>query len=220
MRVYLAGPMTGYDKWNFPAFDEYAARLRATGKYVISPAELDRDAGFDENDERLPDNFMFDAMRRDIEALLQVDAVVLMPGWEKSKGVAIELAVAKALGLRIYEYPEGSDSYFPIWVDVDKPRETVLQEADRIVAGDRNADYGHPSDDFKRTGRIWGAILGIPDVPPEKVGLCMAGLKISREVNKHKRDNLTDLAGYAKTVAMVEERKAKCQSQSISAPDA
>lgn len=90
----------------------------------------------------------------------------------------------------------------------DRRPETILEEAQRLVHGNRGEDYGHPADDFTRTGRIWGAILGIPDVSPEHVGLCMAGVKISREVNAHKRDNLADLAGYAETVDMVHERAA------------
>jgi hypothetical protein len=36
----------------------------------------------------------------------------------------------------------------------------------------------------------------------------MAAMKVSREVNKHKRDNLTDLAGYAECANMVAERQA------------
>lgn len=81
--------------------------------------------------------------------------------------------------------------------------ETILQEAQRLVHGDRGANYGHPIEDFTRTGRMWGAILGIPDVAPELVGLCMVALKMSREVHKPKRDNRVDLAGYAETVDMI-----------------
>lgn len=89
-----------------------------------------------------------------------------------------------------------------------KANRSSLEEAQSLVHGDRGDDYGHPIDDFTRTGRMWGAILDLPDVPPEKVGLCMAAVKISREVNKPKRDNRVDLAGYAETVDMVMNRKA------------
>ena len=79
-------------------------------------------------------------------------------------------------------------------------KETILQEAQRLVHGDRGDSYGHPIDDFTRTGRLWAAILGIPEVTPVQVGLCMAAMKISRQCNKAKRDNMTDLAGDRKSV--------------------
>jgi hypothetical protein len=82
--------------------------------------------------------------------------------------------------------------------------ETILEEANRLVHGDRQNDYGHPFHDFSRTAKMWSAILGV-EVTPAQVGLCMCALKISRECNKPKRDNLTDLAGYAATVQMVRE---------------
>lgn len=82
----------------------------------------------------------------------------------------------------------------------------VLEEANKLVHGDRNADYGHPLDDFSKTAAMWTAILGHP-VSPEQVGLCMCAVKISRQLNKPKADNLIDLAGYAETVNMVIEEK-------------
>lgn len=85
--------------------------------------------------------------------------------------------------------------------------ETILQEAQRLVHGDRQAAYGHPIDDFTRTGRMWAAILGLEQVTPEQVGLCMIAVKLSRQCNKPKRDNMTDAAGYAATVQMVDEER-------------
>ena len=84
---------------------------------------------------------------------------------------------------------------------------TVLQEAERLVHGERGAFYGHPIDDYTRTGRIWGAILGIPDIDPRICTLMMAAVKISREVNHPKRDNRVDLAGYAECCDMVAKRQ-------------
>ena len=86
--------------------------------------------------------------------------------------------------------------------------ETILQEAQRLVHGDRQADYGHPLDDFTRTAKLWSAIVGFP-VTADQVGLCMAAVKISRQCNHPKRDNMTDLAGYAATVQMVAEERAR-----------
>jgi hypothetical protein len=80
-----------------------------------------------------------------------------------------------------------------------------LETANQLVSGDRQADYGHPIDDFRKTAMIWGAILGI-DVTPEQVALCMVGVKISREVNKHKADNIVDGCGYFRTLELVHEK--------------
>lgn len=98
--------------------------------------------------------------------------------------------------------------------------ETILEEAGRLTSGDRNADYGHPLDDYSKTGMIWGALLHawsiesaksktpIP-VPPELACLCMTGVKLSREVNKSKRDNLVDGAGYLRLVEMIQDEREK-----------
>ena len=85
---------------------------------------------------------------------------------------------------------------------------TILEEAQGLVYGDRQASYGHPLDDFSRTAKMWEAILGCA-VSPEQVGLCMCAVKISRQLNRPKRDNLVDLAGYAATVELVQDEKHK-----------
>ena len=85
--------------------------------------------------------------------------------------------------------------------------ETILQEAQRLVHGDRGVQYGHPIEDYTRTGRMWGAILGIPDIDPRICCLMMAAVKISREVHKPKRDNRVDLCGYAECADMVADRQ-------------
>lgn len=93
-------------------------------------------------------------------------------------------------------------------MNTEKPNESILEEAQRLVHGDRNESYGHPLDDFTRTGRMWGAILGLPDIPAEKVALMMVTLKLARQCHRPKRDNLVDAAGYAETCAMcIEERE-------------
>ena len=80
----------------------------------------------------------------------------------------------------------------------------ILEEANTIVGGERQKDYGHPRDDFAKTALIWEAILGVK-VTPMQVALCMMGVKISRQCNAHKRDNLVDAAGYARTAEMIAE---------------
>ena len=41
MTCYIAGPMTGYPRFNFDAFDAARDDLRSDGYDVISPADLD-----------------------------------------------------------------------------------------------------------------------------------------------------------------------------------
>lgn len=111
MKTYLAGRMRGIPLFNFPAFDAAAAELRKSGIEVISPAELDRESGFDPtnlpNDwdwSSLPEDFALrHAAARDLAALLQCDSIHLLPGWQNSVGAQAELAVAKWIGLGVFE---------------------------------------------------------------------------------------------------------------------
>lgn len=91
--------------------------------------------------------------------------------------------------------------------------ETILEEAQRLVHGARQADYDHPAVDYKATGRMWGAILErhlgieVADIDPRICCLMMAAVKLSREAGKHKRDNLTDCAGYSECAQMIADRQ-------------
>lgn len=89
----------------------------------------------------------------------------------------------------------------------DPKPETILQEAQRLVHGDRNKDYGHPLDDFSRTALMATGMLKDKlrlgcQITAEEIGLLMVLVKVSRQINKPKRDNLVDMAGYAETVHM------------------
>ncbi len=103
MRVYLAGPMRGYPECNFPAFHEGTAVLRRQGHDVASPAEEDLKIGLDvtgfltcSNEELSAIAFDLDeTIRRDVHFVLWAEAIILLPGWEKSTGVAGELNLAR-----------------------------------------------------------------------------------------------------------------------------
>lgn len=92
MRIYIAGPMTGYPSLNFPAFHAEAAKLRAAGHEVINPAEVN------------PDTTMpwAQCMRKDIAELVTCDAIRLLPGWEDSKGATLEHHIAERLELQVF----------------------------------------------------------------------------------------------------------------------
>lgn len=96
-RLYVAGPMTGYADWNFPAFERAAEDLRDEGYEVVSPHEIDLEGGFDPSG----DGAGFDlraALERDVEAVLEADGVALLDGWEQSPGAVIEVLTASSKG--------------------------------------------------------------------------------------------------------------------------
>jgi len=73
--------------------------------------------------------------------------------------------------------------------------EDVLQEARRLVAGDRCLTYGTPVESMRRVAEWWTLADGQPHTGRE-VALPLALVKLAREHHRHGRDNLVDAAGY------------------------
>ena len=106
--VYISGPMTGIPDHNYPAFHAAAAQLRAAGYTVLSPAEItDHPSGFTiDNGQPFTVEDRHAAMRKDIEHVLAADVVVILPGWEHSRGSLLEVEVAIAIGTPISTPPQ------------------------------------------------------------------------------------------------------------------
>lgn len=108
---YVAGPMRGLPKFNFPAFDAARDAGIAKGFEITSPADLDRASGFHEDAppmDAMGPKITREFVRRDTKALLSFraekgDAIALLPGWEKSTGAVSEFFIARWLGLRILD---------------------------------------------------------------------------------------------------------------------
>jgi hypothetical protein len=104
-KIYIAGPMTGYPEFNFPAFHAAAAKLRKEGWIVFNPAEKDEEIELDAEAYKTGDaakaiknGFDFrEAYLWDIERVIEGDAIYMLPGWEKSAGACGEIAVARAM---------------------------------------------------------------------------------------------------------------------------
>lgn len=92
MKLYLAGPMTGYEDFNKPAFHAEAARLRGLGFEIVNPAELNEGN----------DGDWLACMRVDIRALIDCDGVALLDGWENSEGASLERDIGHRLGLACF----------------------------------------------------------------------------------------------------------------------
>ena len=97
VKVYVAGPMTGIKDWNIPAFTEMTTRLRDAGYLVVNPHELH---------EPSEDVAWGWYMRRDLPQLCTCDTIVLLRGWEFSKGARLEKHVADELGMTVIQWYE------------------------------------------------------------------------------------------------------------------
>lgn len=202
MRVYIAGPMSGYPSHNYDQFNLAAECLRRVGYEVENPAEND------DGSQDKPRQFY---VKLDIERILRSDAVALLPGWQNSTGAKLEVRMAQELGLPLYDawqLTNKDEVLYDSETSNVKPIQHVTEEATNLVYGNRGQDYGHPYKDFSRTAAIWTGLFGhklrdgesfsAPDV-----GLAMIGVKMSREINHPKRDNRVDMCGYAETLQML-----------------
>jgi hypothetical protein len=113
-KYYLAGPMSGYPHFNFPAFDKAAAHLRELGYTIVSPAELDRPevreasmASLDGNADGghpVGDSWG-DFLSRDVKLVAdEVSGIIALPGWQESRGARLEMFVAMLCGHELNEY--------------------------------------------------------------------------------------------------------------------
>jgi hypothetical protein len=80
---------------------------------------------------------------------------------------------------------------------------TVTKEADGLIRGDRQAEYGHPSINFERIARAWNAYMHKRPTTDEKplthhdVAFMMVLVKAIRGAEGYKRDTAVDIIGYA-----------------------
>lgn len=94
MRIYLAGPMSGLPELNYPAFADAASQLRQLGAFVCNPAELSQPDS--------PTNTYRNCLAVDLAWIIgHAEMIVVLPGFEKSPGANVEIALALALKLPI-----------------------------------------------------------------------------------------------------------------------
>jgi hypothetical protein len=88
MRVYISGPMTGKPDYNRAAFEVAEAYVKHRGDEAVNPFDI-QCAGKD----------WASYMREDIRALTTCEGIVVLPGWEGSRGACLEVHIARELGL-------------------------------------------------------------------------------------------------------------------------
>ena len=85
-------------------------------------------------------------------------------------------------------------------------KKTLLEEAEEIFSKSRESDYGSAYKNHKHIKEIYNSITG-QDISEEDVVMMMYSVKLSREQNKHKRDNLVDVIGYTFVLDKINEEK-------------
>ena len=91
IKVYLAGPMTGLPDFNRGAFFEAADVLFSHGHIVLNPAVF-------------PDGLEHgDYMKICLPMIDAAEAVIMLPGWENSKGANMEYQYAQIKRLPVFE---------------------------------------------------------------------------------------------------------------------
>ena len=204
--------MQGVKDFNYPTFNTAAKLLRDNGVSVLNPAEF-----FDGDTTRPREDYLRQGLAM---VATSADAVVLLGGWQDSAGVRAELDLADGLGIPAYEFkdyfhhvtqglplPEPvtrthSVSNGPLDMPAEvPPRADVLQEAAALITGDRNAQYGSPKDDFGRSVGMWNSLgyrgPGGRELKPSDLSILLICVKLSRATWMNKRDNWTDIGGYA-----------------------
>lgn len=94
-RIYIAGKVTGLPLHEVTMkFGEAQKTIELLGFEAINPLALINDWKCDWSV----------AMKKCIKALLDCDAIVILPDWEQSKGAKIERQLAEDLDIQIFNY--------------------------------------------------------------------------------------------------------------------
>jgi hypothetical protein len=111
--------MSGIPQFNFPAFDAASKDIRENlGVDVVSPAEMDSEAvradAMVSEDGQFKDGLCGgetwgDFLSRDVKVIAdECDGVILMEGWQFSRGARLECYVAMSCGMPIKAYVKGN----------------------------------------------------------------------------------------------------------------
>lgn len=89
--IYISGPMTGVEDLNRAAFKEVENELRAEKHFPLNPHNAAEGLKY------------WEYMAKDIhQILVESDAVVVLDGWEHSKGAIIEIFLAQQAKVPVY----------------------------------------------------------------------------------------------------------------------
>lgn len=104
MKLYISGPMTGYDNDNIRAFSECAKNILHYYKFRSNPLFTEIVVPHEVTKDMPKDSSWQEFLKADIKALVDCDAIMMMEGWADSKGARLELHIALELGMKVYIY--------------------------------------------------------------------------------------------------------------------
>ena len=84
----------------------------------------------------------------------------------------------------------------------------LLDEAKKLIGGDRQEDYGDKLKNHQNIADFWSVFLQ-KKITAHDVAICMALVKVARLMNQHKKDSYLDMAAYAAIAGEIEARTNK-----------
>ena len=102
--IFISGPMTGHEDFNYPLFHEVGRKLKAQGADFCSPAHhwTGRELAPPKPEDAESWEYY---MRESLKMLLDCDHILMLPGWEESRGAKIERELAAILDMQIDYWP-------------------------------------------------------------------------------------------------------------------
>ena len=108
-RCYIAGPIAGVPDFR-ERFAAAVPAVEALGYEAVNPCDItpaDHDGecppGYDPGGDASGHTSSACYMRADLRALLDCDAIYLLPDWSRSRGATVERLVAVACGIPVLE---------------------------------------------------------------------------------------------------------------------
>lgn len=122
---YTAGPMSGIPQFNYPLFLMVAKKMREQGFTIVSPAELDtpkmqalamtsKDGSLASMEKESGETWG-DMLARDVKLISdKVGGIVVLPGWDRSRGARLEVFVGLLTGKQFAWWDDMNEIALPL----------------------------------------------------------------------------------------------------------
>lgn len=150
-------------------------------------------------------NYMFSEIRpasqTDIDSIMEIVAT-----FQKDNKYSLVTSPTSNTLMSMMTYTSTSTGSTGSDLDIDKSiqKESILLQADKIVNGDRNEQYGDPNVAFEEYRTILKATFGI-DLTSAQICKVLMAIKLGRMKYKYKEDSLVDLCGYTEILNRLEK---------------